>query len=341
MAITQFSPADIAIDLGTSSSRVYVRGKGIIVNEPSVVAMKAGNSRRGIAVGEDAEQIAGRSAESVRLVYPIKEGRITDLETAQLMADYFVNKALGSVRMKPRIIGLVPLGLTRLEGSMFTNVLNNIGARKQTTIEQVVAGGLGSGLSIYEPQGSFVVDIGAGKTEIALLSMGGIVVSHSKPVAGMEIDNAIAGYIQREYDMIITPRTAEQIKFDLIDIRPGENKDRKVIVRGRDIATGMPTTSDVSLEGVAGSILKVVNEIIEAIQWALGKTPPELCQDVLRNGIVLCGGTSQLPKLDRMISETVGIPVRVAPEAGDSVVLGAGYMADHFDVFSGTASEKE
>ena len=337
MSITQFTSSDIAIDLGTSSTRVFVKGRGIVVNEPSVVAYKAQSNGKIVAVGDVAEEIAGRSGNQLRLERPIRGGKVIDLETAQLMVQYFVNKALGSVRLKPRVLGTEPIGSTRMESAMLVRTLESVGVRKHAQVDQIIASGLGAGLSIYEPQGNFVVDIGAGKTEIALLSMGGVVLSSSKPIAGNQIDVAIGEYVVRQYGIQIVGRVAEQIKFDLIDVRQSASPDRTIIVRGRDVVTGMPTVADVSLAGICEAIHDVLSQIAEAIQSVLSRTPPELCQDVLRNGITLCGGTSRLPKIDEVFAEAFGIPVHVSSSGGDCAVLGAGYMTDHYDMFSGSA----
>ena len=200
---------------------------------------------------------------------------------------------------------------------------------------------LGAGLTVFEPQGSFIVDIGAGKTEIALASMGGIVLSHSIPVAGAQIDREIVEYIRREYEMSIVGRTAEQIKFDLTDISREDTSGRYIVVRGRDIATGMPTTAEIRIEGIRSAVCTVLDQILEAIKWVLSRVPPEMCVDVLKNGIIVCGGSSQFPKLDEMISAAFGVPAVIAREAGECAVLGAGYMADHFEVYNNPAENKK
>jgi len=198
-------------------------------------------------------------------------------------------------------------------------------------VEQAFAAALGTGLSVYEPQGSFVVDIGAGTTEVAVVSMGGIVFSHSIRVAGNKIDEAISGHLKKDYAILVTDRVAEQLKIDLSDIRNVE-EDHIAVVRGRDIATGMPLTVDVKMKKLTDAISGTIKEILDAIRWVLGRIPPELASDILENGIFLTGGTAAMPNLDTIIATEFGVPVSVARDAGECTILGAGYMADHFDM---------
>ncbi|MBR1408504.1 MAG: rod shape-determining protein [Clostridia bacterium] len=341
MALGQFSPADLAIDMGTNRTRIYVRGKGIVINEASAVAMDSGKNGRIVAIGDSAEEVAGRSDNRIRILHPVQQGKITDLETAQLMIQYFVNKAIGTVRLKPRAIAVKPIGCTRMEESILKRTVETIGCRAMVITDSIIASGIGAGLSVYEPQGSFIVDIGAGKTEIALTSMGGIVISHSVPVGGNQIDREIVEHIRREYEMSIVEHTAEQIKFDLTDISRPDTSDRYIVVRGRDIATGMPTTAEIRIEGIRAAVCTVLDQILEAVKWVLTRVPPEMCVDVLKNGIMVCGGSSLLPKLADKITDAFGVPSLIAREAGECAVLGAGYMADHFEVYSSSVENKK
>ena len=202
-------------------------------------------------------------------------------------------------------------------------------------VEQAFAAALGTGLPVYEPHGSFIVDIGGGTTEVAIVSMGGVVFSHSVRVAGNKMDEAISGYLKKEHAILVTDRVAEQLKLDLADIRE-TSADHVAVVRGRDIATGMPLTVDVSMKKVAEAIGDTIREILDAIKWVLSRVPPELASDILENGIYLTGGSAALPNLDSMIASEFGVPVSVARDAGECTTLGAGYMADHFDMLSGT-----
>ena len=333
MPVLQLQSSDIAVDMGTYSTRVYVRGRGIVINEPSVIALRNSDSRI-VAVGSDAEEMVGRSGGGLKLRHPVQEGRVTDLEAAQLMMQFFANKALGNLRRKPRLVAAKPIGLGKIDEAMYTQALDSIGVRKQAAVEGVLAAGLGAGLPVHEPQGSLIVNIGAGKTEIALLSLDGVVISHTANVAGIRIDRAIAEEIRREYDVQITARAAERIKFDMTDIRPDAAGTRVVVVRGRDSATGMPTTAEADLSAAARAISSVVSEILQNVKWVLERIPPELCADVLHNGITLCGGSALLPKLDVVFEDAFGIPAHIARDPAECTVIGAGYMADSFDLLT-------
>ena len=338
MGIFRLVSPDIAVDIGTNNTRVYVKDKGIVVNEPSVVIVRGENQVKNIiAVGEGAEELIGRSPGNIRVVRPLRDGVIVDYEMAQIMVQYFVSKALGTRRMvQPRVVVTLPSKVSKVERRAVINAMEQIGARRIYPVEQSFAAALGTGLPVYEPQGSFIVDIGAGTTEIALVSMGGIVVSHSIRVAGNKIDEAIAGYLKKEYGILVTERVAEQIKLDLVDVRSGEHQEYIAVVRGRDIATGMPMTVEVNMAKVSEAIRDTLTEILAAIKWVLERTPPEMAVDILQNGIYLTGGSASLPSLDLMIASEFGVPVSVARDAGECTTLGAGYMADHFDMLGGS-----
>ncbi|HIU16499.1 MAG TPA: rod shape-determining protein, partial [Candidatus Ventricola intestinavium] len=228
--------------------------------------------------------------------------------------------------------------VSKVERRAVINAMEKIGARQIFVVEQAFAAALGTGLPVYEPQGSFVVDIGGGTTEVALVSMGGIVLSHSIRIAGNKIDAAISGFLKKQHAILVTDRVAEQIKFDLADVRSEGKMEHIAVVRGRDIATGMPLTVDVNMAKVSEAIREPLQEILGAIKWVLGRVPPELCADILQNGIFLTGGSAALPNLDTMIATEFGVPVSVARDAGECTTLGAGYMADHFDMLGGSNS---
>lgn len=338
MALFQFVSPDIAVDIGTNNTRVYVKDKGIVVNEPSVVIVRGDNTKNIIAVGDGAEELIGRSAGNVRIVHPLRDGVIVDYEMAQIMIHYFVSKAIGTRRfVHPRVVVTMPGKVSKVERRAVINAMERIGARQIYVVEQAFAAALGTGLSVYEPQGSFVVDIGAGTTEVALVSMGGIVLSHSIRIAGNKLDEAVSGYLKKQHAILVTDRVAEQIKLDLADVRVHDNLEHIAVVRGRDIATGMPLTVDVNMNKVSEAIREPLNEILTAIKWVLGRIPPEFASDILQNGIFLTGGSAALPGLDAMIATEFGVPVSVARDAGECTTLGAGYMADHFDMLSGNA----
>ena len=337
MGLFQLVKPDIAVDIGTNNTRVYVKDKGIVVNEPSVVIVRGDNTKNIIAVGDIAEEMIGRSAGNIRIVHPLRDGVIVDYEMAQVMIHYFVSKAIGTRHfINPRMVVTMPGSVSKVERRAVINALERIGARQIFVVEQAFAAALGTGLPVYEPQGSFVVDIGAGTTEVALVSMGGIVLSHSIRIAGNKIDDAISGYLKKQHAILVTDRVAERLKFDLADVRAGENMQHIAVVRGRDIATGMPLTVDVNMAKVSEAIREPLNEILAAIKWVLGRIPPEFAADILLNGIFLTGGSAALPNLDAMIASEFGVPVSVARDAGECTTLGAGYMADHFDMIGVT-----
>ncbi|MBE5798741.1 MAG: rod shape-determining protein [Clostridiales bacterium] len=337
MALFQLVKPDIAVDIGTNNTRVYVKDKGIVVNEPSVVIVRGDNTKNIIAVGDSAEEMIGRSSGNIRIVHPLRDGVIVDYEMAQIMIHYFVTKAIGTRHfVNPRMVVTMPGSVSKVERRAVINAMERIGARQIFVVEQAFAAALGTGLPVYEPQGSFVVDIGGGTTEVALVSMGGIVLSHSIRIAGNKIDEAISGYLKKQHAILVTDRVAEQLKFDLADVRAGENMEHVAVVRGRDIATGMPLTVDVNMTKVSEAIREPLKEILAAIKWVLGRIPPEFAADILQNGIFLTGGSAALPNLDSMIASEFGVPVSVARDAGECTTLGAGYMADHFDMLGVT-----
>lgn len=335
MALMKSISPDIAVDVGTNNTRVYVKDKGIVVNEPSVLVVRA-DSKKVVAVGDSAEEFIGRSAANVRIVHPLREGIIVDYEMAQIMIHYFVSKAIGTRHFfRPRVVVTMPSKVSKVEHRAVINAMERIGAKQIFVVEQAFAAALGTGLPVYEPHGSFIVDIGGGTTEVAIVSMGGVVFSHSVRVAGNKMDEAISGYLKKEHAILVTDRVAEQLKLDLADIRE-TSVDHVAVVRGRDIATGMPLTVDVSMKKVAEAIGDTIREILDAIKWVLSRVPPELASDILENGIYLTGGSAALPNLDSLIASEFGVPVSVARDAGECTTLGAGYMADHFDMLSNT-----
>ena len=337
MGLFQFVSPDIAVDLGTNNTRVYVKDKGIVVNESSVIITRGEGPRNVIAGGDSADELIGRSAGNIRVVHPLRDGVIVDYELAQTMIHYFVSKAIGTRHfVRPRVVVTMPSEVSKVERRAVINAMEKIGARQIYIVEQAFAAALGTGLPVYEPQGNFIVDIGGGTTEVAVVSMGGIVLSHSIRIAGNKIDEAIAGFLKKQHGILVTERVAEQLKLDLPDVRTGRGLEHMAVVRGRDIATGMPLTVDVNMARVSEAIREPIKEILSAIKWVLGRIPPELAADILQNGIFLTGGSAALPSLDSMIASEFGVPVSVARDAGECTTLGAGYMADHFDMLGNT-----
>ena len=332
---------DIGIDLGTASVLVYVKGKGVVLKEPSVVAFDR-DTNVVKAIGEEARLMLGRTPGNIVAVRPLRQGVISDYTVTEKMMKYFVQKALGKRTFKkPRISVCVPSGVTEVEKKAVEEAAFASGAREVHLIEEPVAAAIGAGIDISKPCGNMIVDIGGGTTEVALVSMGGVVLSHSVRVAGNKIDEAISGFLKKQHAILVTDRVAEQIKFDLADVRSEKKMEHIAVVRGRDIATGMPLTVEVNMAKVSEAIREPIQEILSAIKWVLGRVPPELCADILQNGIYLTGGSAALPNLDTMIATEFGVPVSVARDAGECTTLGAGYMADHFDMLGGISGKAE
>ncbi|MBQ8093883.1 MAG: rod shape-determining protein [Clostridia bacterium] len=325
---------DVAIDMGTTNTRIYVKGKGIVVNEASIMVLRGkGKKAPIVAIGDSCEEFIGRANSEYSIIRPIRSGIIVDYENAQILLHYFMTKAIGSrFYFKPRVVVSIPGHVNAVQRQSFINAVQKIGARQIYVVEQSFAAAIGTGLRVYEPQGILAVDIGSGTTEVALISMGGIVASDSIEIAGNVIDNMIGQHLKKRYGIDVTDKVTEQIKFDLTDVREEENLDRIVVVRGRDMATGMPFTQDVKTSEICKAIRPTLMSIITVIRRVLEMTPPELCVDILQNGIYLTGGSSLLPGLDSLIVTELGIPVSVAREAGECTILGAGYLADHFDM---------
>ncbi|MBQ9009371.1 MAG: rod shape-determining protein [Clostridia bacterium] len=328
---------DVAVDMGTSNTRIYVKNKGIVINEASVLVLRA-NTRQSpvVAIGDSCEEFIGRANSEYRIVRPIRSGIIVDYENAQIMLHYFLTKAIGSrFYFKPRVVVTIPGLANAVQRQSVINVLGKIGVRQIHMVEQAYAAANAVSNEVKKAKATFVVDIGAGTTEVALISLEGMVASRSAQLGGDLIDEKIREHLDRHYGMEITDRIAEQIKYDLTDVREEENQDRIVVVRGRDKATSMPFTQDVKTSEICRAIHPVLMDIVGEIRQVLEMTPPELCRDIIKNGIILTGGSAQLPGLDTLIVDELGISVSVGREAEESTILGAGAMADHFEEISG------
>ncbi len=325
---------DIGIDLGTANTLVYVKNKGIVLREPSVVAIN--NDTGEIkAVGNDAKQMIGRTPGSIIAKRPMKDGVIADFETTATMIRYFINKTIktrGIIPRKPFIMICVPSGVTEVEKRAVIDAAKAAGAKEAETIEEPLAAAIGANLPVWEPTGSMVVDIGGGTTEVAVISLGGIVTSRSIRVAGDELDEAIIQYIKKSYNLMIGERTAEQLKIDLGSAIP-PNKEETMDIRGRDLVSGLPKTLTVTAEEIADALSDTVNSIVEAVKITLEKTPPELASDIMDRGIVLTGGGALLLNLDRLLSEETGMPVLIADNPLDCVAIGTGQSLQHIDLF--------
>ncbi|NLK98219.1 rod shape-determining protein [Defluviitalea saccharophila] len=326
-----FFSKDMGIDLGTANTLVFVKGKGIIVNEPSVVAINS-STKEVLAVGDEAKQMIGRTPGNIVATRPLKDGVIADFATTEAMLKYFIQKAYkkGLFVSKPRVIVCVPSGVTAVEMRAVYEATKNAGAREAHLIEEPMAAAIGAGLPVEEPTGSMVVDIGGGTSEVAIISLGGIVTSKSLRVAGDELDEYIVNYIKKEYNLMIGERTAEEIKMTIGSAFP-KSKEESKEVRGRDLVTGLPKTMTITSTEIMEAIKEPVNAIIDAIKVTLEKTPPELAADIMESGIMLTGGGALLSGLDQLITKETGMPVHIAAEPLNCVALGTGLALEHID----------
>jgi rod shape-determining protein MreB len=325
-----FFARDIGIDLGTANTLVQVKGKGIVVREPSVVAI---NNKTGeiLAVGEDAKSMIGRTPGNIVAIRPMKDGVIADFDITQSMLKYFIRKGIpAGVFSKPRVVICVPSGVTEVEKRAVEEATLQAGAKEAYLIEEPMAAAIGANLPVEEPSGSMVVDIGGGTSEVAVISLGGIVTSKSLRIAGDELDEAIVHYVKKEYNLMIGERTAEEIKVTIGAAYP-KPKEESLEVRGRDLITGLPKNLTVTSSEIAEALKEPVNSIVDSIKYTLEKTPPELASDIMDRGIMLTGGGALLSGLDRLIKEETGMPVSIAERPLDCVVMGAGKVLDEIE----------
>lgn len=313
---------DIGIDLGTATVFVYVQGKGIVIREPSVVAIDKSTDRV-IKVGREAQEMLGRTPDNITAMRPLKDGSINQYEVTLKMLQYFIRRACGNTVLPPRVMISVPTGMSEVEERAILDAAAEAGARKTFLLEEPIAAAIGAGLNIDTPIGNMVVDIGGGVTEIAVISLGGIVVSRSIKVGGDRFDEAIVQYVRENYNMLIGERTAEGIKIRIGEVYE-HSEPRLVEVRGRDLSTGMPKTVTLSSKEMIGATFNPMTSLIDSICDVIERTPPELVGDILHNGIVLCGGGSMLGGLDRLIERVTGIRTYVAKNPGACVAIGTG-----------------
>ena len=325
-----FLGRDMAVDLGTANTLVYVRGRGIVLNEPSVVALNTNNGQV-VAVGVEAKRMIGRTPGNIVAVRPLKDGVIADFDVTERMLRYFIQKVHRRSRMaKPRIVVAVPSGITGVEQSAVKEAGHQAGARKVYIIEEPMAAAIGAGLPVNEPTGNMVVDIGGGTTEVAVISLGGIVTSQSIRIGGDELDQAIITFGKKEHSLMLGERTAEEIKLALGSAFPAKDEPQAEI-RGRDLVSGLPKTVLIGAAEVRRAIDEPITLIIDAVKATLDKCPPELAGDVMDRGIALTGGGALLRGLDQRIREETGMPVHIADSPLDSVVLGTGKCVEDFD----------
>lgn len=327
---------DLGIDLGTANSIVYARGRGIVVREPSVVAIRT-DTKAIEAVGETARNMIGRTPGTIQAVRPMKDGVIADYETTSTMIKYFINRAQPKRWIFPRhpnVMVCVPSGVTAVEKRAVEDATRQAGAKEAYIIEEPFAAAIGADLPVWEPTGSMVVDIGGGTTEVAVISLGGIVTSRSVRVAGDEMDEAITQYIKKTYNLMIGERTAEQVKLDLGTATSVE-EDESIEIRGRDLVSGLPKTLSITSKEITDALSDTVNSIIEAVKVTLEKCPPELSADIMDRGIVLTGGGALLRNLDKMLADETGMPVIVAENPLDCVAIGTGRALENIHMFKG------
>ena len=330
--LSEYFSNDIAIDLGTANTLVYSKGKGIILDEPSVVAVKRdyrGSASKVMAVGKEAKQMLGRTPGSIVAIRPIKDGVIADFQVTSSMLRYFIEKSMGQQRslIRPRIVICVPYGITEVEKRAVKESAQSAGARSVHLIEEPMAAAIGAGLPITEPTGSMVVDIGGGTTGVAVISLGGIVYCKSIKVAGDKFDEAIVNYVRRQFNLLIGERTAESIKIRIGSAYALE-EERAMEIKGRDLVAGAPKTVEITATQVNDALMDPLSEVVDAVRTALEKTPPELAADIVDNGIVLTGGGANLTNLDVLLRERTGLPVTIAEDPLTCVVMGSGKTLD-------------
>jgi len=328
---------DLAIDLGTANTLVYMKGKGVVLNEPSVVAMKNGNGngKKVLAVGKEAKLMLGRTPGNIAAIRPMMDGVIADFEVAEAMLSYFIRKAHARSRLvRPRTIIGVPSGITPVEKRAVRESVESAGAREVYFIEEPMAAAIGAGLPVGEPKGSMIVDIGGGTTEVAVLSLGGIVDSISVRVAGDRMDESIQDYIKRKYRLMIGLSTAENLKMTIGDANPGDTFET-VEVKGRDLATGVPKVLTVDSGEVREAISEQLNTIAGAALTALERMPPELAADLVEKGVMLAGGGALLKNMDSFLRSVIKIPVNIAEDPLTAVAVGAGKALDNMQILKG------
>jgi len=326
----QFMGRDMAVDLGTANTLVYVRGRGTVLNEPSVVAI---NTKTGaiLAVGSEAKRMIGRTPGHILAIRPLKDGVIADFDVTEKMLRYFIQKVhKRRVLAKPRVVICVPSGITGVEQRAVEEAAIAAGARAAYIIEEPMAAAIGAGLPVHEPAGNMVVDIGGGTTEVAVISLGGIVTALSIRIGGDELDEAIIAYIKKEYSLALGERTAEEIKMAIGSAFPLPDEPNAEI-RGRDLVTGLPKTIIVSSEEIRRAVEEPVNAIVDAVKSTLDRTPPELAADIMDKGIVLTGGGALLKGLDERLKHETGMPVHLTENPLSCVAIGSGKCLEEFE----------
>ncbi|MCK8059855.1 MULTISPECIES: rod shape-determining protein [unclassified Fusibacter] len=328
---------EIGIDLGTANVLVYIKGKGIVLQEPSVVAIDK-DTDRVLAVGNDARKMLGRTPGNIVAIRPLKDGVISDYDVTERMLRYFINKTCGKRRFfRPRLMVCVPSGVTEVERRAVIDASTEAGGAKTFLIEEPIAAAIGAGLDIYKPDGNMIIDIGGGTTDIAVISLGGVVVSKSIKVAGDKFDEAIIRYMRKNHNLLIGERTAEEMKMNIGTASP-RVKSLMMDCRGRDLITGLPKNKTISSEEMMEALQETVNAISDAVHAVLEKTPPELASDISTRGIVMTGGGALLHGLNKLLEKRTGIPVYIAEDAVSCVAIGTGMSLEHMDLLESAQS---
>lgn len=337
MGVFNIFTKDMGIDLGTANTLVYIKGKDIVIREPSVVAIQT-NTQEVLAVGEEAKRMIGRTPGHIVAIRPLKDGVIADFNITQNMLKYFIKRAnQRSSIFRPRVVVCVPSGVTEVEKRAVEEATIHAGARDAYLIEEPMAAAIGADLPVQEPTGSMIIDIGGGTTEVAVISLGGIVTSRSIRIGGDELDEAIVNYIKKEYSLMIGERTAEEIKIT-IGTANLTDKETRMQIRGRDLISGLPKTIQITSKEIHNAMKEPISNIIEAIKFTLEKTPPELASDIMEYGIMLTGGGALLEGIDRLIREETGMPVRIAEDPLDCVAIGTGKALESIEILRKTLS---
>ncbi len=331
---------DMGVDLGTANTLVYIKGKGIVAREPSVVAIDR-DTKQVLAVGEEAKKMIGRTPGNIIAIRPLKDGVIANFDVTKSMLKYFIRKATKRrTFFQPRVVVCVPSGVTEVEKKAVEDAAVHAGARDAYLIEEPMAAAIGAGLPVHDATGSMIVDIGGGTTEVAIISLGGIVTSRSIRIGGDELDEAIVAYIKKEYSLMIGERTAENIKIK-IGTADANSEEKKFDIRGRDMISGLPKTMEISSKEVYDAMKEPIFNIIDAIKSTLEKTPPELASDVMEYGIMLTGGGALLGSFDKLIIDETGMPVHIADEPLDCVAIGTGKALESIDVLKKSSNQNK
>ena len=328
---------DLAIDLGTANTLIYSRGQGIVLNEPSVVAIDISDGRP-VAVGHEAKRMMGRTPGRITTIRPLKDGVIADFEVCEKMLRFFIQKVHASRWSKPRMVICVPSGITGVEQRAVQDAAEYAGARKPVhIIEEPMAAAIGADMPVHEPSGNMIVDIGGGTTEVAVISLGGIVTAQSVRVAGDELDDAIMQYVKKEFSLTIGDRTAEEIKIHMGSAWPLD-EELTADIRGRDLISGLPRTVPLTTEQVREALAEPLSAIVDAVKTTLDKTPPELAADIMEQGIMVTGGGALLAGINRRLAHETGMPIKIAHDPLYSVVIGSGRALENIDAMRGLMS---